>query len=59
LDYDKVVMIAGGSGGSFTFGNALRVLQQWPEGKHMEFHWIVKERCESNLSRDPQKLDRT
>lgn len=47
--YDKVVLIAGGSGASFTFGvalNALNLLAESSTTKIM-FVWTVRHRCES------------
>lgn len=47
--YDKVVLIAGGSGASFTFGvalNALNLLAESSPTKIM-FVWTVRHRCES------------
>lgn len=45
-DFDKVVLIAGGSGASFTFGMASNILQKMtPESdKQIEFVWAVRDR---------------
>ncbi|KAL0942184.1 ferric reductase transmembrane component 5 [Colletotrichum truncatum] len=45
VDYDKIVMIAGGSGASFTFGTALNLLKRIKQGsKHsIVFVWMVKD----------------
>ncbi|KAK7746353.1 hypothetical protein SLS53_002312 [Cytospora paraplurivora] len=45
MDFDRVVLVAGGSGASFTFGLAVNMLERmWPEStKHITFIWTVKE----------------
>lgn len=45
-DFDKVVLVAGGSGATFTFGIASNMLQRMPEhsDKEIDFIWAVKER---------------
>lgn len=44
MQYDKVVLIAGGSGASFTFGLAVNLLERMgPESiKNITFIWVVK-----------------
>jgi predicted ferric reductase len=44
--FDRVVMIAGGSGASFTVGTAMSMTRRWKEGKPISFHWMVKDRSE-------------
>lgn len=46
FDFDKVVLLAGGSGASFTFGMASNMLQKMTaeSDKQIEFIWAVKER---------------
>jgi predicted ferric reductase len=48
-DFDKVVLIAGGSGASFTFGMASNMLQKMTadSDKQIEFIWAVKDRGSS------------
>ncbi|KAI1850219.1 hypothetical protein JX265_002116 [Neoarthrinium moseri] len=50
IDFDKVVLVAGGSGASFTFGLASNMLSKMTEtsDKQIDFIWTVKER--DNLS---------
>ncbi|KAJ4287094.1 hypothetical protein N0V88_007788 [Collariella sp. IMI 366227] len=45
LGFDKVVLVAGGGGGSFTFGLALSLLERMEGGlpKKIMFIWAVKE----------------
>ncbi|KAH8893919.1 hypothetical protein GQ53DRAFT_840208 [Thozetella sp. PMI_491] len=45
LEYDKIVLIAGGSGASFTFGLAVNALERMTAGSRQEiiFVWAVKE----------------
>ena len=49
MDYDKVVLLAGGSGATFTFGIAANMLQRMtPQSeKQIEFIWAVKDRGSS------------
>ncbi|KAF3008065.1 hypothetical protein E8E14_007639 [Neopestalotiopsis sp. 37M] len=56
-DFDKVVLIAGGSGASFTFGMASNMLQKMTadSDKQIEFIWAVKDR--DNLSWFSEHLD--
>lgn len=51
LQYDKVVLIAGGSGASFTFGLAVNLLERMgPESlKNITFIWAVRKHGEFNL----------
>lgn len=50
LEYDKVVLIAGGSGASFTFGLAVNLLERMgPESmKNITFIWAVRKHGEFN-----------
>lgn len=45
LHYDKIVLIAGGGGASFTFGLAVNALERMKEGSNTEivFIWTVKQ----------------
>lgn len=44
--YDKVVLVAGGSGASFTFGMALNMLEKiGDKKKRIVFVWIVRYEC--------------
>ena len=45
---DKMILVAGGSGASFTFGTALNALQKMKadDKKTIIFIWIVKQHCE-------------
>lgn len=49
MDYDKLVLIAGGSGASFTFGVALNLLKRMKDDgkKEIVFIWMVKHHCKS------------
>jgi predicted ferric reductase len=49
MDYDKIILIAGGSGGSFTFGLAVNLLERMGEDctKSIMFIWAVREHGES------------
>jgi predicted ferric reductase len=51
LMYDKVVLIAGGSGASFTFGLAVNLLERMgPESlKNITFIWAVRKQGELKL----------
>ncbi|KEY70000.1 hypothetical protein S7711_04016 [Stachybotrys chartarum IBT 7711] len=44
--YDKVVLVSGGSGASFTFGVALSLIKRLANntGPQIEFIWVVKQR---------------
>lgn len=44
VEYDKVVLVAGGSGASFTVGAALRTLNKLreDEAKEIQFIWMIK-----------------
>ncbi|KAF9882381.1 ferric reductase transmembrane component 5 [Colletotrichum karsti] len=44
-DYDKIVLVAGGSGASFTFGMALNLLKRITQGSKQSivFVWMVKD----------------
>ncbi|KAK2615104.1 hypothetical protein N8I77_001880 [Diaporthe amygdali] len=57
LEYDKVVLIAGGSGASFTFGLAVNLLERMgPESlKNITFIWAVRKH--DNLSWFSQHLN--
>lgn len=50
LEYDKVILIAGGSGASFTFGLAVNLLERMgPESlKNITFIWAVRKHGEPN-----------
>jgi predicted ferric reductase len=45
-DFDKVVLVAGGSGASFTFGLASNMLQRMHDNsdKQIDFIWAVRDR---------------
>lgn len=47
-EYDRVVLIGGGSGGSFTFGTALNMLGKLKadDNKRIVFIWVVRHYCE-------------
>jgi predicted ferric reductase len=61
--FDKVVMVAGGSGASFTFGMALDILRKRKADKaqQIRFEWMVKDQAQfawfsnaiATLKRDP------
>ncbi|KAK7723173.1 hypothetical protein SLS63_008946 [Diaporthe eres] len=57
LEYDKVILIAGGSGASFTFGLAVNLLERMgPESlKNITFIWAVRKH--DNLSWFSQHLN--
>ncbi|OLN82296.1 Ferric/cupric reductase transmembrane component 2-like protein 7 [Colletotrichum chlorophyti] len=60
-DYDKTILIAGGSGASFTVGMALNMLKHMTPGSRqtVTFIWIVKDNCEwleQGLCRNGGKL---
>lgn len=42
--FDRIVMLGGGSGASFTTGMALRVLNKWNNKLPIQFHWMVRHR---------------
>jgi NAD(P)H-flavin reductase len=46
IDFDKVILVAGGSGATFTFGIASNMLQKMTgdSNKQIEFIWAVKDR---------------
>lgn len=46
-DSDRTVLVAGGSGASFTFGAALHALKSMKADakKHITFIWMVKDQC--------------
>ncbi|KAI0134606.1 ferric reductase NAD binding domain-containing protein [Xylariales sp. AK1849] len=46
MDFDKVVLVAGGSGASFTFGIASNMLQRMTEksNQQVDFIWAVRDR---------------
>ena len=50
LRYDKLVLVAGGSGASFTFAVALDLVKRFdPNSKTMiELVWVVREKCKLN-----------
>ena len=52
MEYDKVVLIAGGSGASFTFGLAVNLLERMTETstKSIVFIWAVRQHGKSNHS---------
>jgi hypothetical protein len=45
MEYDKIVLIAGGGGASFTFGLIVNLLEKMKEGskKSIDFIWTVKQ----------------
>jgi predicted ferric reductase len=49
IEYDKVVLIAGGSGASFTFGMALNMLKRMKpnSAQRIVFVWMVRDQRES------------
>jgi predicted ferric reductase len=49
--YDKVVLVSGGGGASFTFGIALSLIKQLPNntGPQIDFIWVTKKKCELYL----------
>lgn len=57
LHYDKIVLIAGGGGASFTFGLAVNALERMKEGSNTEivFIWTVKQH--DNLAWFTQHLE--
>ncbi|ORY62987.1 ferric reductase like transmembrane component [Pseudomassariella vexata] len=61
LLYDKVVLVAGGSGASFTFGIASNVLQRMTEKSttQLEFIWAVKTRDHLSWFKDHLNAIRT
>lgn len=47
-NFDKVVLVAGGSGASFTFGMALNMLSRIGDNQtEVVFLWMVKDKCKS------------
>lgn len=44
LLFDRVVMLAGGSGASFIVGTALNMVRHLKDGKQISFHWMVRDR---------------
>ncbi|KAK4229419.1 putative ferric reductase transmembrane component [Podospora fimiseda] len=57
MDFDKIVLIAGGGGATFTFGLAVNVLERMTEETHKDivFIWTVREH--ENLSWFKEQLD--
>ncbi|KAB5515238.1 ferric reductase NAD binding domain-containing protein [Coniochaeta sp. 2T2.1] len=57
IHYDKIVLIAGGGGASFTFGLAVNALERMKEGSNTEivFIWTVKQH--DNLAWFTQHLE--
>ncbi|KAK3994646.1 putative ferric reductase transmembrane component [Cladorrhinum sp. PSN332] len=57
MDFDKIVLIAGGGGATFTFGLAVNVLERMTEETHKSivFIWTVREH--ENLSWFKEQLD--
>ncbi|KAK4164470.1 putative ferric reductase transmembrane component [Cladorrhinum sp. PSN259] len=57
MDFDKIVLIAGGGGATFTFGLAVNVLERMTEETHKNivFIWMVREH--ENLSWFTEQLD--
>lgn len=53
IDCDRMVLVSGGSGASFTFGSALNALKRIPDDKEKKvtFVWIVKNFCKYLLQR--------
>lgn len=50
LRFDRIIMLAGGSGASYTFGTVEAMLDQWKGENKVAFHWMVKERGKFLLS---------
>lgn len=50
MEHDTTLLIAGGSGASFTFGTALNALGRMglDDHKRVVFVWLVKQQCESS-----------
>lgn len=59
-NFNKVVLVAGGTGATFTFGVALGLLQKMAadEIKEVLFIWTVKQKCEL-LNTSPERLELT
>ncbi|EAQ84669.1 hypothetical protein CHGG_08683 [Chaetomium globosum CBS 148.51] len=57
MEFDKIVLIAGGGGATFTFGLAVNVLERMDEGspKNIVFVWSVKKH--ENLSWFKEQLE--
>lgn len=51
IHYDKIVLVAGGGGASFTFGLAVNALERMKEGSDTEivFIWTVKQHGKSHM----------
>lgn len=48
IDFDRVILVAGGSGASFTFAVALDLVKQLANtesSKHIDFVWVVRSQC--------------
>lgn len=54
MEHDTTLLIAGGSGASFTFGTALDALKRMRPADHKRivFVWLVKQHCESSYLSD-------
>ncbi|OTA98741.1 hypothetical protein M426DRAFT_28159 [Hypoxylon sp. CI-4A] len=50
MDFDKVVLVAGGSGATFTFGIAADMLERMPETSRQEIDFIWAVKGHDNLS---------
>ena len=55
MDFDKIVLIAGGGGATFTFGLAVNLLEKMDEDSHRDvvFIWSVREQGEFRTARVP------
>jgi NAD(P)H-flavin reductase len=53
MDYDKVILIAGGSGATFTFGLVTDMLKHMADDskKRVDFIWVVRETGKLNETR--------
>jgi predicted ferric reductase len=63
MEFDKIVLIAGGGGATFTFGLAVNVLERmnddspknivfiWSVKKHGKFDWVLTSRARPKLTR--------
>ncbi|KAI1416244.1 ferric reductase NAD binding domain-containing protein [Hypoxylon sp. FL1857] len=57
MDFDKVVLVAGGSGATFTFGLAADMLRRMPENSKQQIDFIWAVRKHENLTWFTQHLD--
>lgn len=51
--FDKVILVAGGSGASFTFAIALDLIRAKSEVKSIDFVWAVRSQGSSNILSSP------